>query len=224
ASGTEDNMRKTPIADSTSNTTLISNPPSSKTVESVQSRIKWSAPAHATPQLQPQQRSSASEFPSFSINAERQSLTTLTDCNEESSNSDLTASSPDPDGYITPSFPIASYSYPHLTVPHVPYTGYTEITIPTSLPQPPLPEKQRASPLQNASDCTSTSSIRSTGKPTSSAQFHVSFSTTTNELPPASKCKVTPSSGMEEPENRLSSKFVQDSSKYWYKPGISRDQ
>ncbi|XP_050969505.1 tensin-2 isoform X2 [Labeo rohita] len=244
-SGAEDNMKKTPITDSTSHTTLISNPPSSKTVESVQVQTHkscvpeleqdkverpgscyTSASTSTSPQppLCSSERSSASEFPSFSINAERQSLTTLTDCNEESSNSDLTTSSPDPDGYITPSFPIASYSYPLLTVPHVPYTGYTEITIPASLPQPPLPEKQRASPLQNASDCTSTSSIRSTGKPTSSAQFHVSFSTTANELPLASKCKVTPSSGMEEPENRLSSKFVQDSSKYWYKPGISRDQ
>uniref|UniRef100_A0A671RZW5 SH2 domain-containing protein n=1 Tax=Sinocyclocheilus anshuiensis TaxID=1608454 RepID=A0A671RZW5_9TELE len=175
------------------------------------------------PPLCSSERSSASEFPSFNINAERQGMTTLTDYNEESSNRDLTAS--DPDGYITPSFPIASYSYPLLTVPHVPYTGYTEITIPASLPQPPLPEKQRSSPLHNVSDCTGTSSIKSAGKPsTSSAQFHVSFSTTTNELPPASKCKVTPSSGVEEPENRLSSKFVQDSSKYWYKPGISRDQ
>ncbi|RXN07761.1 tensin-2-like isoform X2 [Labeo rohita] len=244
-SGAEDNMKKTPITDSTSHTTLISNPPSSKTVESVQVQThkscvpeleqdkverpgscytSTSTSTSPQPPLCSSERSSASEFPSFSINAERQSLTTLTDCNEESSNSDLTTSSPDPDGYITPSFPIASYSYPLLTVPHVPYTGYTEITIPASLPQPPLPEKQRASPLQNASDCTSTSSIRSTGKPTSSAQFHVSFSTTANELPLASKCKVTPSSGMEEPENRLSSKFVQDSSKYWYKPGISRDQ
>lgn len=51
----------------------------------------------------------------------------------------------------------------------------------------------------------------------------MSFSSSTSELP-TSSCKVTPSSGVEEPENRLSSKFVQDSSKYWYKPGISRDQ
>ncbi|KTF94046.1 hypothetical protein cypCar_00032264 [Cyprinus carpio] len=36
--------------------------------------------------------------------------------------------------------------------------------------------------------------------------------------------EVTPSSGIEEPENRLSPKFVQNSSKYWNKPGISRDQ
>uniref|UniRef100_A0A673MJW5 SH2 domain-containing protein n=1 Tax=Sinocyclocheilus rhinocerous TaxID=307959 RepID=A0A673MJW5_9TELE len=244
-SGAEENMKKTPITDLTSNTTLIINPPSSKVVKSVQVQTHNPRPLNTSipeseqdkaerpgscytstspqPPLCSSERSSASEFPSFNINAERQGMTTLTDCNEESSNSDLTAS--DPDGYITPSFPIASYSYPLLTVPHVPYTGYTEITIPASLPQPPLPEKQRSSPLHNVSDCTGTSSIKSAGKPsTSSAQFHVSFSTTTNELPPASKCKVTLSSGVEEPENRLSSKFVQDSSKYWYKPGISRDQ
>uniref|UniRef100_A0A8C1A9Z5 Tensin 2b n=1 Tax=Cyprinus carpio carpio TaxID=630221 RepID=A0A8C1A9Z5_CYPCA len=249
-SGAEENMKKTPITDSASNTTLIINPPSSKVVESVQVQTHNPRPLNTSipeseqdkaerpsscytstststspqPPLCSSERSSASEFPSFNINAERQSMTTLTDCNKESSNSDLTASSPDPDGYVTPTFPIASYSYPLLTVPHVPYTGYTEITIPASLPQPPLPEKQRSSPLHNVSDCTGTSSIKSAGKPsTSSAQFHVSFSTT-NELPPASKCKVTPSSGVEEQENRLSSKFVQDSSKYWYKPGISRDQ
>uniref|UniRef100_A0A8C1S3L7 SH2 domain-containing protein n=1 Tax=Cyprinus carpio TaxID=7962 RepID=A0A8C1S3L7_CYPCA len=249
-SGAEENMKKTPITDSASNTTLIINPPSSKVVESVQVQTHNPRPLNISipeseqdkaerpsscytstststspqPPLCSSERSSASEFPSFNINAERQSMTTLTDCNKESSNSDLTASSPDPDGYVTPTFPIASYSYPLLTVPHVPYTGYTEITIPASLPQPPLPEKQRSSPLHNVSDCTGTSSIKSAGKPsTSSAQFHVSFSTT-NELPPASKCKVTPSSGVEEQENRLSSKFVQDSSKYWYKPGISRDQ
>ncbi|XP_016400736.1 tensin-2-like [Sinocyclocheilus rhinocerous] len=246
-SGAEENTKKTPITDSTSNTTLISNPPSSKVVESVQVQTHNPKPLNTSileseqdkvecpgscytstspqPPLWSSERSSASEFPSFNINAERQSLTTLTDHNEESSNSDLTASSPDPDGYITPSFPIASYSYPLLTVHHVPYTGYTEITIPASLPQPPLPEKQHSSPLQNVSECTGASSIKSAGKPlTSSAQFHVSFSTTTNELPPTSKCKVTPSSGMVEPEIRLSSKFVQDSSKYWYHPGISRDQ
>ncbi len=250
-SGTEEKMKKTPITDSTSNTTLIINSPSSKVVESVQVQTHYPRPINTCipeseqdkaehpgscytsiststspqPPLCSSERSSASEFPSFNLNAERQSITTLTDSNEESSNSDLTASPPDQDGYVTPSFPIASYSYPLLTVPHVPYTGYTEITIPAALSQPPLPEKQRSPPLHNVSDCTGTSSIKSAGKPsTSPAQFHVSFSTTTNELPPTSKYKVTPSNGMEEAEKRLSSKFVQDSSKYWYKPGISRDQ
>ncbi|XP_057194970.1 tensin-2 isoform X2 [Triplophysa rosa] len=158
-----------------------------------------------------------------SISVERQSLTPLTDCNSsngESSNSDLRASSPDPDGYVTPSFPIGSYSYALLTVPHVPYTGYTAITIPASLPQPPLPEKQRTLVLQNVADCTGVVSLKSDAKlSTLSGQLPV-----INELLPATKCKVAPSNGVEEPESRLSSKFVQDSSKYWYKPGVSRDQ
>ncbi|XP_048055246.1 tensin-2 isoform X7 [Megalobrama amblycephala] len=249
-SGAEEKTKKMPIIDSTSNTAVISNPPSSKGVESVQVQThnprplsncvsesvqdkgerpgscytSTSTSTSPQPPLCSSERSSTSEFSSFNINAERQSLTPLTDCNEESSNSDLTTSSPDPDGYVTPSFPIASYCYPLLTVPHVPYTGYTAITIPASLPQPPLPEKQRSPPIQNVSNSTGTSSVKSTGKPSVlPAQFHVSFSSSTSELPTSSH-KVTPSSGVEEPENRLSSKFVQDSSKYWYKPGISRDQ
>ncbi|XP_051568955.1 tensin-2-like isoform X3 [Myxocyprinus asiaticus] len=180
--------------------------------------------ASVGPPISSSERSSASEFPSFNINAERQSLSPLTDCtssNGESSNSDLRASSPDPDDYVTPSFPIASYSYSLLTVPHVLYTGYTAVTIPASLPQPPLPEKQRSTPLQNVFDCSSGSSLKSAAKPPTSAQFHVSFS---SELPVTARHKATPSSGVEEMENHLSSKFVQDSSKYWYKPGISRDQ
>lgn len=168
------------------------------------------------------ERSSTSEL-LFNISVERQSLTPLTDCNssnEESSNSDLGASSPDPDGYVTPSFPIGSYNYALLTVPHVPYTGYTAITIPASLPQPPLPEKQRTTTLQNVADCIGANSLKSDTKLfTSSGLLPV-----INELLPVTKCKVAPSNGVEEPESRLSSKFVQDSSKYWYKPGISRDQ
>ncbi|XP_077054516.1 tensin-2 isoform X2 [Siphateles boraxobius] len=251
ASGTEEKMEKTQIIDSTSNSAVIINPPLSKGVESVHvqthnpralgNRVpesvqdkgerpgscytSTSTSTSPQPPLCSSERNSTSEFPSFNINAERRSLTPLTNCNEGSSNSDLTTSSPDPDGYVTPSFPIVSYYYPLLTVPHVPYTGYTAITIPASLPQPPLPEKQRSLLPQNMSDSTGISSVKSGGKPSIlSAQFHVSFSSTTSELPPNSSCKVTPSSGVEEPENRLSSKFVQDSSKYWYKPGISRDQ
>ncbi len=110
-SGTEENMKKTTITDSTSNTTLIINPPSSKVVESVQVQthnprplntcipeseqdkaerpgscyISTSTSTSPQPPLCSSERSSASEFPSFNLNAERQSLTTLTDGNEESS-------------------------------------------------------------------------------------------------------------------------------------------
>ncbi|XP_067316087.1 tensin-2 isoform X5 [Pseudorasbora parva] len=244
-SGAEETTKKTQMINSTSNTAVISNLSLSKGMESVQVQTHNPRPLSSVPESvqdkwehpgscytstsnstspQPSERNSTSEFPSFNINAERQSLTTLSDCNEGSSNSDLTTSSTDPDGYVTPSFPIASHCYPLLTVPHVPYTGYTAITIPASLPQPPLPEKQRSPPFQNTSNSTATSSVKSTKPSILSAQFHVSFSSTTSELPSTSSCKVTPSSGVEDLENRLSSKFVQDSSKYWYKPGISRDQ
>lgn len=243
---------KTPSRESTaeSTTTLISDPPSCPnpdlTSKLVEVQVQTQNPSQLSnslletdkdeieipdschiitssrPPVCSSERSSTSEL-LFNISVERQSLTTLTDCNssnEESSNSDLRASSPDPDGYVTPSFPIGSYNYALLTVPHLPYTGYTAITIPASLPQPPLPEKQRTTNLQNIVDCTDAASLKSDAKlSTSSGRLPV-----INELLPATKCKVAPSNGVEEPESRLSSKFVQDSSKYWYKAGISRDQ
>ncbi|XP_053539581.1 tensin-2 isoform X3 [Ictalurus punctatus] len=164
----------------------------------------------------PSERSSTCEFLLLGPRSEGQSLTSLTDrasSNEDGSNSDLRAPSPVPDGYITPLFPLSSSNYPLLTVPHLPYTGYTAITIPSYPPQPPLPEKQRVSSLQDSS--TSASSVRSsTASSTSSFQAQITF------LPTAdTRQKVTP-----EPENSVSAKFVQDTSKFWYKPGISRDQ
>lgn len=162
----------------------------------------------------PSERSSTCELFSLGPSTEGQSLSPLTDSvsyNEDGSNSDLRAPSPVPDGYITPLFPLASSNYPLLTVPHLPYTGYTTITIPSYPVQPPLPEKQRVSPLQDSS--TSASSVRSsTASSTSSFQFTFLPTSDTRQ-------KVTP-----EPENRVNAKFVQDTSKFWYKPGISRDQ
>ncbi|XP_058258774.1 tensin-3 isoform X2 [Hemibagrus wyckioides] len=164
----------------------------------------------------PSERSSFSELLLLGPSSERQSLTPPIDrvsYHEDGSNNDLRASSPVPDGYITPLFPLASPNYPLLTVPHHPYTGYTAITIPSYLPQPPLPEKQRVSPLQDSS--TSSSSVRS-----SIASSTSSFQSPITRLPTAdTRQKVTP-----EQENRVSAKFVQDTSKFWYKPGISRDQ
>uniref|UniRef100_A0A3B1K4S1 Tensin 2b n=1 Tax=Astyanax mexicanus TaxID=7994 RepID=A0A3B1K4S1_ASTMX len=127
-----------------------------------------------------------------------------------------------PDGYITPSFPLASPSYPLLTVPHVPYTGYTEVTIPAPPLQPPLPNKQHASPLQEPQS--GTSSSKSAAPSNSSPEVQVSILTTANEQISPSRHKRVPPKGVENRESRVSSKFVQDSSKFWYKPGISRDQ
>lgn len=164
----------------------------------------------------PSERSSSCELLLLGPSSEGQSLTPLTESvlsNEDGSNSDLRAPSPVPDGYITPLFPLASTNYPLLTVPHLPYTGYTAITIPSYPPQPPLPEKQRVSPLQEF-PAGASSDRSSTASSTSSFPAQITF------LPIAdTRQKFTP-----EPENRVSAKFVQDTSKFWYKPGISRDQ
>lgn len=52
-------------------------------------------------------------------------------------------------------------------------------------------------------------------------QHHVTFSPTVGEIAlPAGHSD----GGEAETANRVSVKFVQDSSKFWYKPGISREQ
>lgn len=148
----------------------------------------------------PSERSSVSDLPL---------LTPLTDGispNEEGSTTDLRSSSPVPDGCITPLFPLSSANYSLLTVPHVPYTGYTTITIPASPPQPPLPEKQPTSSLQDS-------------------PFNTSLVKTCLQVQVPSLSNEEPGrKASQESENRVSAKFVQDSSKFWYKPGISRDQ
>ncbi|XP_017575846.1 tensin-2 isoform X2 [Pygocentrus nattereri] len=172
------------------------------------------------PSACPSERSSCSELPLLGISAEGQRLTPLTDrasSNEDGSTSDLRAPSPVPDGYVTPSFPLASPSYPLLTVPHVPYTGYTAITIPAPHPQRAIPEKQHHISPQDSSSASS--SLTTSAGPSTASSLP-----TSNELPPSVKHKTPPPKGLEEPEKSISSKFVQDSSKFWYKPGISRDQ
>lgn len=122
--------------------------------------------------------------------------------------------SPVPDGYNTPTFPLASYYYPLLNVPHLPYTGYTAVTIPV---QPPLPEKKR---LSSTPGCLNGhgSLLRVSSAP--SPTHHVTFSSSVGDVRRGS----AQSTGKEEADIRVNAKFVQDSSKYWYKPGISRDQ
>lgn len=54
-------------------------------------------------------------------------------------------------------------------------------------------------------------------------QHHVTFSPTVGEIaPPAGQDGEA--SVESENVNRVSVKFVQDSSRFWYKPGISREQ
>ncbi|KAM4587575.1 tensin-2-like isoform 2-T2 [Odontesthes bonariensis] len=134
---------------------------------------------------------------------------------DRDSTADTKPPSPVPDGYHTPTFPIASYYYSLLNVPHVPYTGYTAVTIPAI--QPPLPEKKRHS--STATSLNGHNALLRASSAPSPAQ-HVTFSPAVGEQrrgSPQPSCR-------DEVDIRVNAKFVQDSSKYWYKPGISRDQ
>lgn len=123
--------------------------------------------------------------------------------------------SPVPDGYHTPTFPLASYYYPLLNVPHVPYTGYTAVTIPAI--QPPLPEKKRLFSTTGSLNAHN-SLLRVSSAP--SPTHHVTFTPAAVDQRRVSAQSIS----REEADIRVNAKFVQDSSKYWYKPGISRDQ
>ncbi|XP_056293874.1 tensin-2-like isoform X2 [Pseudoliparis swirei] len=126
--------------------------------------------------------------------------------------------SPVPDGYQTPTFPLASYYYPLLSVPRVPYSGYTAVTIPApaAAVQPPLPEKKRLSSNGHGAPLRAAASSSSSSSPV----HHVTFSPSAGEQRRGSSHH----GGREEADVRVNAKFVQDSSKFWYKPGISRDQ
>lgn len=153
-------------------------------------------------QCSPQRCPSAADTAGIRLTADRESV-------------DTKPPSPVPDGYHTPTFPLAPYYYSLLNVPHVPYTGYTAVTIPAI--QPPLPEKKRLSSTPASSNGHNTL-LRASSAP--SAMHHVTFSPAVGEIrrrPALQSCR-------EEADTRVNAKFVQDSSKYWYKPGISRDQ
>ncbi|XP_054638050.1 tensin-2 isoform X2 [Dunckerocampus dactyliophorus] len=101
-------------------------------------------------------------------------------------------------------------------------SSYSTISIPLPHPQPPLPEK-RHPPMQPGSPSDRAEAAKPAMSTSSNTQHqhHVTFSPTVGEIaPPESDV------GSEEPENgnRVSVKFVQDSSRFWYKPGISREQ
>uniref|UniRef100_A0A8C1HUU1 Tensin 2a n=2 Tax=Cyprinus carpio TaxID=7962 RepID=A0A8C1HUU1_CYPCA len=90
-----------------------------------------------------------------------------------------------------------------------------------SVPQPPLPEKRRPSGLPGSPNGRS-GMLRGSMSHQPSGQHHVTFSPSVGELTmPAGQGEV----GVEgEMGSRVSVKFVQDSSRFWYKPGISREQ
>lgn len=145
----------------------------------------------------------------FTVDSPGQRLTP-----DRDSSADNKPPSPVPDGYHTPTFPLASYYYSLLNVPHVPYTGYTAVTIPAF--QPPLPEKKRFSSTAGSLNGHN-SLLRASSAP--SPTHHVTFSPAVGE-----QRRGSSQSFKEDADIRVNAKFVQDSSKYWYKPGISRDQ
>uniref|UniRef100_A0A8C9T5W8 Tensin 1 n=1 Tax=Scleropages formosus TaxID=113540 RepID=A0A8C9T5W8_SCLFO len=110
----------------------------------------------------------------------------------------------------TPSFPVAPAGYPEGAGLHQS----------SPVPQPQLPEKQRTSSGERPNGVLSYGTLNGKmSSPVSSGGStpNTSFSHT---LPDFSKYSMHDGS----PETRLNVKFVQDTSKFWYKPDISREQ
>uniref|UniRef100_A0AAY4D4E0 Tensin 2 n=1 Tax=Denticeps clupeoides TaxID=299321 RepID=A0AAY4D4E0_9TELE len=90
------------------------------------------------------------------------------------------------------------------------YSGYSTLN-----PQPPLPEKRRPATLPGSPNGRS-GTLRSATGTQPSGQHHVTFSPSLGPVDgPAPEGELG---------GRMSVKFVQDSSRFWYKPGISREQ
>ncbi|XP_039602702.1 tensin-2-like isoform X3 [Polypterus senegalus] len=121
------------------------------------------------------------------------------------------------EGSVTPSFPISTAYYTGQSGSQGSgqFSGYTAVTIPLADMQPPLPEKRRLSSINERSPPPSSpngrsSALRSPSSP--NPPQHVTFSITAGDLAEG------------ELDNGISAKFVQDTSRFWYKPSISRDQ
>ncbi|XP_060543862.1 tensin-1 isoform X5 [Pantherophis guttatus] len=130
-------------------------------------------------------------------------------------------------GYQAPSTPLfpVSPAYYHGISPHSssPDSAVYRQGSPTP-PQPLLPEKRRMSSGDRSNSLPNyatvngkTSSPISSGMSSPSSGSSMAFHHT---LPDFSKFSMPDSS----PETRANVKFVQDTSKYWYKPEISREQ
>uniref|UniRef100_A0A672I2P7 Tensin 2a n=1 Tax=Salarias fasciatus TaxID=181472 RepID=A0A672I2P7_SALFA len=103
-----------------------------------------------------------------------------------------------------------------------PHSNYSTISIPLPHPQPPLPEKRHPpNHLGSPGD-----GARPAPQPAGTVQHqhHVTFSPTVGEIAPPGGQSDEASSLEAETATRVSVKFVQDSSRFWYKPGISREQ
>ncbi|KYO18262.1 tensin-1 isoform A [Alligator mississippiensis] len=127
-------------------------------------------------------------------------------------------------GPSTPSFPVSPAYYPGLSSPQSssPDSGTYRQGSPT--PQPVLPEKRRMSAGDRAHSLPSYATVNGkTSSPVSSGMSSPGGGSTVafpHTLPDFSKLSMLDSS----PETRANVKFVQDTSKYWYKPEISREQ
>ncbi|XP_078287526.1 tensin-2-like isoform X1 [Rhinoraja longicauda] len=122
---------------------------------------------------------------------------------------------PESQALPTPAFPVASpYSAP--TSPSHVFTY--QAGPPMCLQQPPLPEKRRMSASHGPANGRSFSPTnRGAQSPSESTAQHVTFSPTTLAFP------MHPYTDGHQ-ESQISARFVQDTSKFWYKPNISRDQ
>ncbi|XP_072105907.1 tensin-2-like isoform X3 [Mobula birostris] len=115
----------------------------------------------------------------------------------------------------TPGFPVVTpYSAP--TSPSEVFTYQSGGSMYPQ--QPPLPEKRRMSASHGPANERSFSiTHRGAQTPNEGTTHHVTFSPTTLDFPMHSL-----TDGYQ--ESHISAKFVQDTSKFWYKPNISRDQ
>ncbi|XP_052605793.1 tensin-1 isoform X8 [Peromyscus californicus insignis] len=124
----------------------------------------------------------------------------------------------------TPSFPVSPAYYPGLSSPAT-SPSPDSAAFRQGSPTPALPEKRRMSVGDRAGSLPNYATINgklssspiANGMSSPGGSSTVSFSHT---LPDFSKYSMPDNS----PETRAKVKFVQDTSKYWYKPEISREQ
>lgn len=105
-----------------------------------------------------------------------------------------------------------------------PCCSYSTISIPLPHPQPPLPEKRHL-PSQSSPPAEAAAAVKSATASASNGQHqhHVTFSPTVGEIAPPAE-QNGDEAAESEAASKVSVKFVQDSSRFWYKPGITREQ
>ncbi|XP_032620304.1 tensin-1 isoform X4 [Chelonoidis abingdonii] len=124
----------------------------------------------------------------------------------------------------TPSFPVSPAYYPGLSSPQSSSPDSATYRQGSPTLQPVLPEKRRMSAGERSNSLPNYATVNgkisspvSSGMSSPSSGSSVAYPHT---LPDFSKLSLPDSS----PETRANVKFVQDTSKYWYKPEISREQ